>query len=106
MQSLAVQIFRFVDSAFPGWVECELVDAYGRRHVLKDKVPIFTIEDLGADSKYPSPGSVRCEVAERYKNENGNELVRASTAKPDGVESTEGLSEFTVLASAVTSTPD
>ena len=59
MHNVAVQIVRFVDSGFPGWVECELVDAAGRRHILKDKVPIFTVEDLGADSKYPTPGFVR-----------------------------------------------
>jgi hypothetical protein len=104
MHDLAVQIVRFVDSAFPGWVECEFVDAAGCLHVLKDKVPIFTVGDLDADSKYPAPGIVRCEIAERYKNEKGQLLVRVSTIKPDGIESTEGLSEFTVFATAVTST--
>ena len=46
MHNVAVQIVRFVDSGFPGWVECELVDAAGRRHILKDKVPTFTLEDF------------------------------------------------------------
>jgi hypothetical protein len=27
MQNVSVQIIRFVDSSFPGWVECELFDA-------------------------------------------------------------------------------
>jgi hypothetical protein len=35
MHNLAVQIVRFVDSDFPGWVECELVDAAGKRHVME-----------------------------------------------------------------------
>jgi hypothetical protein len=56
MHNVAVQIVRFVESGFPGWVECELVDAAGRRHILMDKVPIFTVEDLDADSKYTTPG--------------------------------------------------
>jgi hypothetical protein len=85
-------------------VECELVDASGRCHILKDKVPIFTAEDLDADSRYPTPGLVACEVVERYQNEKGQELVRVSTVKPDGIESTEGMSEFTVSAGAVSST--
>jgi hypothetical protein len=100
MHDLAVQIVRFVDSSNPGWVECELVDAAGRRHILKDKVPIFTVEDLDADSKYPAPGSVGCEVVERYQNEKGQELVRVRT-----IESNEGVSEFTVSASVVSSSP-
>lgn len=102
MHDIAVQIVRFVDSDFPGWVECELVDAAGRRHILKDKVPIFTVEDLDANSHYPTPGFVACEVVERYRDEKGQELVRVSTIKPYDVVSTEGLSEFIVPASLVT----
>jgi hypothetical protein len=65
MHNIAVQIVRFVDSGFPGWVERELVDTAGRRHILKGKVPIFAVEDLDANSKYPTPGYVACEVVER-----------------------------------------
>jgi len=103
MHNLAVQIVRFVDSDFPEWVECELVDAEGRRHILKDKVPTFTVEVLDADSKYPTPGTVLCEVLESYQDENGQELTRVSKEKPCYIESTEGLSEFTVRASLITS---
>ena len=106
MDNVTVQIVRFVDSSFPGWVECELVDAAGRRHLLKGKVPIFTVEDLHADTKYPTPGFVACEVVERYQNEKRQEVVRISTAKPYDIESTEGLSEFTVCANVVISNPD
>jgi hypothetical protein len=106
MHNIAVQIVRFVDNGFPGWVECELVDAAGRRHILKDKAPVFTVEDLDANSKYPTPGSVACEVVERYQNEKGQELVRVSTVKPFYIESIEGLSEFIISASLITSTPD
>jgi hypothetical protein len=106
MYSLAIQIVRFVDSGFPGWVECELVDAEGRRHIIRDKVPIFTVEDLDADSRYPVKGAIRCQVLERYKDGKGQELARVSTAKPDAIESTEGLTEFTVTSSLITSTPE
>jgi hypothetical protein len=103
MHNLEVQIVRFVGSDFPGWVECEVVDAEGRRHILKDKVPIFAVEVLDADSKYPMPGTVLCEVLERYQDEQGQELARVSTEKPFYIESTEGLSEFTVPTSLITS---
>ena len=99
MQNVAVQIVRFVDGDFPGCVECELVDADGRLHVIRDKVPILTVERLDATSRYPTPGVVRCEIVKRLQDEKGRELVRICTEKPDGIESTEGLHEFTVTAS-------
>ena len=106
MNNVAVQIVRFVDDSFPGFVECELVDASGRCHILKDKVPIFTDEVLDADSTYPVPGLVACEVVGRYQDDKGQELLRVSTASPLYIESAEGVSEFTVLANVVSSTPD
>ena len=96
MQNVSVQIVRFVDSDFPGWVECELIDAAGRCHILRDKVPIFTNEVLQANSKYPTPGIAPCEVLQRYQNEAGQEVARISTLRPIEIESAEGLSEFTV----------
>ena len=102
MHDIAVQIVRFVDESQPGWVECELVDADGRRHLFIDKVPIFTLDDLRADSKYPVPGIVRCEVLRKFKDEGGRELVHVRTVKQWGIESTEGLSEFILPASLVT----
>jgi len=98
MHNLAVQIVRFADSSQPGWVECAFVDAEGRRHSIIEKVPVVTAEDLDADSKYPKPGVVYCDILERYRNEKGQELAHVST----DIESTEGLSEFTVSASLVT----
>jgi hypothetical protein len=106
MHFISVQIVRFVDSHQPGWVECELVDAEGRRHIIIDKVPVLTGEDLDADSEYPTLGSVPCKVLKRYQDKNGRQLVCVSTARPTDIESKEGLSEFTVPASLVTSVPD
>jgi len=103
MHFISVQIVRFVDSAFPGWVECEFVDAEGRQHIFKDKIPIFTVELLDADSKYPAPGVVACEILEQFKDEERRELTRVSTRSPWDIESSEGLSEFAVLASQVSS---
>jgi hypothetical protein len=106
MYNLAIQIVRFVDGGFPGWVECELIDAAGRRHIIKDKVPIFTVQSLEADSEYPVEGSLPCEVLERFRDGRGQELVRVSTEVPCHVESTEGLTEFTVRANLIRTPPD
>jgi hypothetical protein len=100
---LAVQIVRFVDSEpQPGVVACELTDAENRRHSFVDKVPIFSTMDLDDRSTYPQPGIIRCEVIARWQDASGRGLARVRTAR-DGVESIEGLSEFVVLATQISS---
>jgi hypothetical protein len=101
MVSLAVQIVRFVDEAFPGFVACEFTDASGRHHTLIDKVPIFSTELLDSSTKYPQDGVVRCEVLSRWRDHDNRELLRITIARPDGVESTDGMSEFVVFSSQV-----
>jgi hypothetical protein len=101
MHFISASIVRFVDPHQPGWVEGEFSDAAGRRHTLTDKVPIFTAEMLDAESTYPVPGKIPCEVLERFDDEMAQELVRVTTAKPCNIESADGLSEFTIFASLV-----
>jgi hypothetical protein len=101
MYNLTVQIIRYVDNLQPGVVACELLDAAGCCHTFIDKLPIFTTESLDATSAYPGPGIVRCEVVARWKDAHGHEFVRVSTATPDSVKSTEGVSAFTVLAKLI-----
>jgi hypothetical protein len=98
IQNLTVQITRFIDDRFPGWVECEFMDAEGRKHRLIDKVPIFSTEALTAASTYPQFGIARCEVLTHWQDARGRELSRVTTARPDDIESTEGVSEFIVLS--------
>jgi hypothetical protein len=106
MHTLAVEIVRFVDDHQPGWVECEFVDAEGRRHTIVDKVPILSLEPLEATSKYPQAGFVQCEVLNRWEDDKGRKLARISTARPIDIESTEGLSEFVVLSAQLIASPD
>jgi hypothetical protein len=98
---LAVQIVRFVDECQPGIVECEFDDAKGRRHTLVDKVPIFSADLLDADSAYPQPGLARCTIVRTWCDVHGRELLTVNTADPDGIESTEGLTEFVVTRSQI-----
>jgi hypothetical protein len=92
-QNLAVQIVRFVDDSFPGWVESQFVDATGRVHTLVDKYPLFTAGILDAHTQYPRSGEVQCEVLSQSADGRGRELVHI---RVPGIESTEGLSEFVV----------
>jgi hypothetical protein len=98
---LSVQIVRFVDDAQPGVVACEFSDAAGRRHTLVDKGPIFSTEFLDRSSKYPTEGFARCEVVSRWSDQQNRELLRITLERPDGIESTEGLSEFVVFSRQV-----
>jgi len=96
--NLVVEIVRFVDECFPGWVECKFVDAEGHEQTFVDKVSIFSSEMLDATSAYPRMGSVACIVLSRWQDAGGREVARISTKTPFLIESTDGLSEFVVLS--------
>jgi hypothetical protein len=101
MSCIRVTIVRFVVEQQPGFVETEFADANGTVHTLVDKVPVFSPEDLWSDSVYPQPGFARCEVLARSQDSHGRNLASVSIAKPDGLESTTGLSEFVVIESQI-----
>lgn len=101
IKNLTVQIVRFVDNRQPGWVQCTFTDAEGRDHKLLDKAPIFTGQILDAATSYPQSGKVRCTILDEWRDSSGRELRRITTAEPDGVESSEHLSEFVVLAAQI-----
>ncbi len=110
MKELAVQIVRCVDDEhFPGWIECAFVDVEGRCHTVVDKIPIFmmdpALDPLDRNTKYPQPGGVGCEILEAWHDPQGRDLVRITIERPWGVESTERLSEFVVLAAQLSEAP-
>ncbi len=94
---LSVTITRFVEEYQPNIVASELMDANGHVHTFVLKEPLVSLDELNAHSSYPRPGSIRCVVLDRGYDANGRELVTISTAEPNGIESTEELSEFVVL---------
>lgn len=102
MPQLTVLIVRYVDDAFPGWVESEFLDAYGKLHVLRDKAPVFSEAELAPDSDYPCQGVAACEVVSHWLDEQGRALVRITTGRPYGIESVQGLSDFVVLSAQIT----
>ena len=97
MVNLVVQIERFVDEHFPGFVECVLIDADGVRHEFVEKWSVVSTNDLRPDSRYPQPGYIGCIIEEEWVDELGRRLVRVSTSKPWSIESAAGATAFTVF---------
>jgi hypothetical protein len=97
MISLVVQIERFVDEHFPGFVGCVLTDADGVRHEFIEKGPVVSMNDMRSGSVYPQPGRIACVIEDKWVDDLGRRLARVSTEKPWSVESVEGRTTFTVL---------
>ena len=97
MIKLAVQIERFVDDHQPGFVECVLIDADGRRHEFIEKGPVVSAENLWLDSIYPQQGYVGCIIEDEWLDELGRRLARVNTGEPWSIESVAGETRFTVL---------
>ena len=93
---LPITITRFADESQPGWVECELSDAFGRLHRFTEKVPIVSIEDLRKESSYPCSGNITCEIISEWVDEEDRALSKVNTSRPHGIESMDGVTQFTV----------
>ena len=79
MLFVKVKIVRYVDNAFPGWVECTMVDATGHEHLFVEKVPAVTLAALDETSNFPQPGFISCIVIARNKRHDGSQVVRIDT---------------------------
>jgi hypothetical protein len=96
MLGVRVQIVRLVDDDFPGFIECQFIDAHGRLWSFIEKVPVVTEAYLDAGSTYPQTGVIACEEVGRFLNGSGREIVRIDTDRPWGVESIEGITRFEI----------
>jgi hypothetical protein len=95
-----VTIVRYVDHSFPGWVECQLIDAHGHRWSFVEKGPIVTSGYLSAASPYPLPGVIACEVA-GLRQDRGREVVAIDSERPWHIEATTGETRFEVCPEQV-----
>jgi len=102
MTGVKVQVVRYVDDAFPGFVECVLVGSHGRSWTFVEKGPVVTTFYPNADSPYPLPGVIACEVLGRHTDDAGRAVVNVTTARPWDVASTEGITTFDVFAESIT----
>jgi hypothetical protein len=92
--SVAVEVTRFVDANFPGWVEFVLHDALGTKWTFVDKVPVLSVEALSEASHYPRPAMIECEVVPDPSA--AADLVKIDTSRPWGIEAEDGTSTFVV----------
>jgi hypothetical protein len=101
MLGVQVQIVRLIDDDFPGFIECQFIDADGRLWSFIEKVPVVTELDLDGDSTYPQTGVIACEEVGRFLDSSGREIVRIETDRPWGVESIDGNTRFEVTAESL-----
>lgn len=92
-------VTRWVDDAFPGWVEVRFVEADDTVVVLTDKIPVFGLDSLTVDTALPSTVELSCEVLRRERDERHREL--AVVVLSHGVMDQEGRGQFRVLAAQV-----
>jgi hypothetical protein len=93
---LSVQIDRYVEAYQPGIIECSFIDAYGVKHLIIEKMPYVTDEDLWWNSVYPRPGSIECQIVKEFTDQNGDRLVRVDTELLRQIQSTTGTTQFVV----------
>ena len=98
MIAVKVSIVKFISDHQPGFVECLLTDAWGKQHIVNEKIPIVTEKTLNASSNYPQEGVIACEIIRERKDKDGMSIFTVDTAKPWGVETIEGLNRFDVFA--------
>lgn len=102
MHAVTIQILRFTDSAQPGWVECMLHDASNRAWLFEEKAPVVSDANLDADSIYPQPGVIACEIVSRRTDEHGRTVCTIDTERPWGVAAKTGETQFDVFIDQIT----
>lgn len=93
-----VEITRFLDESWPGYVECRLVDCAGEEWFFYEKVPVVAADGIHPNSKFPLPGFIACRVVEKSLQADGRDVVRIDTEIPWHIESTDGKTHFDVFA--------
>lgn len=101
MTEFKIEITRFVDRHQPGFVEARFRDAWGKEHIIIEKVPVLTKENLWEDSHYPKEASLRCEIVRIWKDTDNRTIISVDTEKPWAVCTIEDLTEFDLLEEQV-----
>ena len=103
MTTVPIEIVGFTNDSFLGFAAAELQDAYGNVHTFEGRVPLLTVDGgyLYANTSYPQPGELCCEVVKRWINDDGRELALIDTDKPYDIASITDEYRFVVLAEKV-----
>jgi hypothetical protein len=87
------------DDPQPGWLEYQLIDVDGVTWSFFDKPIHGGWEAMTPTAHYPLPSSFACEIVRTETDDDGAAVVVISTISPDGLESSDGRSEFRVRES-------
>lgn len=102
MSAVKMMITRYVSvEPQPGIVECELIDARGRRWIFIEKTAVVSADYLDSKSIYPRPVAIAVEVIERKYDSELGELVCIDTDRPWGIQSVEGETRFEVFTASI-----
>jgi hypothetical protein len=102
VHGVRISILQYVSDDQPGFVECELIDVTGRAWSFIEKVPVVTTANLHAQSGYPQPDVIACEVLERRRAPDGTTVVTIDTERPCGIATVAGETRFEVAAELLT----
>ena len=102
MHAVTIQILRFTNSDFPGWVECVLRDVSSREWLFEEKAPVVSDAGLDADSIYPQTGVIACEIVSRRTDERGRTICTIDTDRLWGVAAKTGETQFDVFIDQIT----
>ena len=101
MLAVKAQIRRYVDNSFPGWVECAFSDAGDHEHLVVEKVPVLTMENLTGDNAYPLPCAIACSLLNERLADDGRVVLIVDTEVPWGIESITCQTQFEVFREQV-----
>ena len=96
--AIDAMIIRWVDDDFPGFVECELVDRFGKAWRFIEKAAVVSRDNLTGASKYPHPTRIACQVIARGRDASGREIAEIDTEFPWGLQAVDGATRFSVFA--------
>lgn len=88
MQGVRIEVLKLVDTDFPGWVECSLVDAAGTEWRFVEKAPVVLHDSSTHLEFLPRPGILACVIVQ------DGDVKTIETGAP----SISGQSVFQVLA--------
>ena len=91
MPTVEVIVRKIANEELPGWLECQLVEADGREHIIIEKAPVLFAGPAPRREELPVSARISCTCVEEKES-----TVKIDTSKPFGIESTEGQYEFTV----------
>lgn len=96
MAELKVTITEIIEAnTYPDLAVAEFKDRFGKVHILRDKLPIFSKDDL--DLTVPKEGIARCTIMDKNAD-----FCTISLQYPDDIEDDEGEQLFEVDKSLVT----